>query len=129
MLSSLPRPSIEVVLEHYGAEYVPLRLGWASMYCPFHEDRTKSGSVNTDEGWFKCFTCDVSGDVYDLIQMKEGIDFRESVKFGADKFGTGDSQLRGSRSGGKLIPGRTGDRSRARRYVPPGRRHRPGGRT
>lgn len=35
-------------------------------HCPFHLDRTPSFSVSSKKKMFKCFSCDISGDVIDL---------------------------------------------------------------
>jgi len=48
--------------------------------CPFHEERTPSFYVVPDKGFYKCFGCGVSGDVFKFLQEKVGLDFVESVK-------------------------------------------------
>jgi DNA primase len=120
---------VSAVLYHYGAVFVPERFGWAGMLCPFHDDKSKSASVNTDAGRFHCFTCGVSGDAIDLIQMKEGLGFRDAVEFSKGIAGAGDGTVRAVPSGGTFLPRRAGVRPGARKYVPPGRRrgtgHRP----
>ena len=72
------KPPIAPVLEHYGAHFVPNRRGWASMKCPFHDDRTASAAVNTNEDVqaFTCFACQAKGDAYGLVMWKEGCDFQ-----------------------------------------------------
>lgn len=75
-MSSL-RASISEVLEHCGAELPEYRDGWVSVTCPFHDDSHSSGSMNVDEGLFKCHGCQVSGDAlhvlmkaYDLAEVE-----------------------------------------------------------
>lgn len=52
------------------------QLGYQSVKCPFHDDRNPSASVNLTKGRFNCFTCEMSGDVYDLIQKEHNVDFK-----------------------------------------------------
>ncbi len=50
--------------------------------CPFHEDRTPSFQVSVDKGRFRCFgaECGVSGDIFDLVQLWDGVEFIGSVE-------------------------------------------------
>lgn len=48
--------------------------------CPFHEERTPSFYVVPDKGFYTCFGCGVSGDVFKFLQEKVGLDFVEAVK-------------------------------------------------
>lgn len=40
--------------------------------CPFHDERTPSFVVNPDTGTFKCFGCQLGGDVIDFVRQIEG---------------------------------------------------------
>ena len=51
---------------------------WAC--CPFHNEKTASFSVTPDKGFFYCFGCHASGDVFKFIMMKENLSFGESVE-------------------------------------------------
>jgi DNA primase len=55
--------------------------------CPFHEERTPSFYVVPDKGFYKCFGCGVSGDVFKFLQEKVGLDFVEAVKQVASRSG------------------------------------------
>ena len=78
----MQKPPIDEVLEHYGADFVPTRHGWAKMKCPFHGDRSASASVNRDTNQFRCFACEIdspldnggskAADSFDIIAWKEG---------------------------------------------------------
>ena len=48
--------------------------------CPFHEERTPSFHVVPDKGFFKCFGCGQSGDVFKFLMERQGMDFVEAVK-------------------------------------------------
>jgi DNA primase len=55
--------------------------------CPFHEERTPSFYVVPDKGFYKCFGCGKSGDVFSFVMEKLGLDFVEAVKHVAGKCG------------------------------------------
>ena len=82
---SVVKHSIEPILRHYGATMPYSRNGWVKMKCCFHDDSHASAAVNIEENAFKCFACDVKGDVYDIIMDQEGLDFVKAVKF-AEEF-------------------------------------------
>src|SRR5437773_6571188 len=70
-------------------EYVPLRKA-GSVYkglCPFHSEKTPSFQVNPDKGFFYCFGCHAGGDVFKFLELHEKVDFPESVRMLAQKFG------------------------------------------
>ena len=55
--------------------------------CPFHDERTPSFSVNAQDKLFYCFGCHAKGDAIGFVEQTEGLDFRESVEFLADRYG------------------------------------------
>lgn len=55
--------------------------------CPFHEERTPSFYVVPDKGFYKCFGCGKSGDVFSFIMERLGLDFVEAVKHVAGRTG------------------------------------------
>jgi DNA primase len=59
---------------------------WTGL-CPFHDERTPSFSVNAEEKLFYCFGCQAKGDAFDFVEQSEGLDFRESLEFLAERFG------------------------------------------
>lgn len=69
------------------SDYVTLkrrgRNFWAC--CPFHNEKTASFSVAADKGFFYCFGCHASGDVFKFIMQKENISFTEAVERLADR--------------------------------------------
>lgn len=48
--------------------------------CPFHTEKTASMAVNTDENYFHCFGCGKSGNIYNWIQLTEGVTFSDAVQ-------------------------------------------------
>ena len=55
--------------------------------CPFHEERTPSFYVVPDKGFYKCFGCGKSGDVFSFVMERLGLDFVEAVKHVAERSG------------------------------------------
>jgi len=70
-------------------EYVSLKRAGASYkgLCPFHSEKTPSFTVNPDKGFFHCFGCGASGDVFKFVELQESVGFVEAVKTIAQKAG------------------------------------------
>lgn len=68
-----------VVLKRKGRNYFGL--------CPFHNEKSPSFSVSPDKQIFKCFGCNVGGDVFRFIMNVENISFVESVQLLAERSG------------------------------------------
>jgi DNA primase len=68
-----------VSLKRKGKNYVGL--------CPFHSEKTPSFTVNPENQMFYCFGCGIGGDVFNFIMQKEGLNFKETLEFLAEKAG------------------------------------------
>jgi len=77
----MDKHDVAAYLEHIGATLPAVGHGWRKMRCPFHGDKHASAAINYDENRFKCFGCEVKGDVYDLIMYREGGKYIEAIKF------------------------------------------------
>lgn len=55
--------------------------------CPFHDDRTPSFYVVPSKGFYTCFGCGASGDVFNFVMERQGLDFLEAVKQVGARFG------------------------------------------
>ena len=71
---------LQTFLEERGLYVPPGTGGWRKVSCindAAHPrgDRNPSASVNLVKGKYKCFACDLGGDVYDLLLVLEGLDF------------------------------------------------------
>src|SRR5687768_8462496 len=53
--------------------------------CPFHNEKSASFTVHSD-GFYKCFGCGVSGDIFKFIVDHDRKTFAESVRFIAEKY-------------------------------------------
>lgn len=77
----MKKHSIAAFLLSVGATLPSEGHGWRKMRCPFHSDSHASSAINYEQNRFKCFACDYSGDIYDLIMKHRGGDYREAFKY------------------------------------------------
>lgn len=67
--------------------YLPLRRegrGFKAL-CPWHDDTRPSLQVNPDRQSFKCWVCDIGGDIFSFLMKIEGVDFPEALAMLADR--------------------------------------------
>lgn len=55
--------------------------------CPFHNEKSPSFMVNREGQFFHCFGCGKSGDIFTFVEEIEGMEFKEALKYLADKSG------------------------------------------
>ncbi len=55
--------------------------------CPFHKEKSPSFNVNEERGFYHCFGCKASGDVFKFVQETEGLNFMEAVRSLAERIG------------------------------------------
>jgi DNA primase len=71
-------------------DYVSLKsAGVGSMkgLCPFHDERSPSFHVRPQVGFYHCFGCGESGDVYSFLQKMDHVTFAEAVERLAGRIG------------------------------------------
>ena len=68
-----------IQLRRQGRNYVGL--------CPWHDDSRPSLQVNPERQSFKCWVCDIGGDVFSFVMKMEGVEFREALQMLADRAG------------------------------------------
>ncbi|MFD2758588.1 DNA primase [Gulosibacter faecalis] len=71
-------------------DYVTLKsagVGSRKGLCPFHDERTPSFHVRPQLGYYHCFGCGESGDVFSFLQKIDHITFVESVERVAQRLG------------------------------------------
>jgi DNA primase len=66
-------------LRRQGRNYVAL--------CPWHDDQRPSLQVNAERQSWKCWVCDVGGDIFSFMMKMEGVEFREALAMLADRAG------------------------------------------
>lgn len=55
--------------------------------CPFHSDKRPSMSVNQERQSWKCWVCDIGGDVFSFVMQREGLEFPEALRMLAERAG------------------------------------------
>ncbi len=55
--------------------------------CPFHDDRRPSLQINPDRQIWKCWVCDIGGDIFSFVMQKEGVGFSEAIRMLAERAG------------------------------------------
>jgi DNA primase len=119
MLSQNSKHDIGKVLEHYGFEVPHGRKGWVTVRCAFHGDRVKSARLNIDNGGFRCFGCDMAGDVYSLIMKKEGVGYVEAKQIAERITGESNGELRSKPKRNPAVSGESRYNRSDSAYVPP----------
>ena len=83
------------VLRHYGL-FDDAHTGKEQfkIHCPFHEDAKPSCNIHTGMQAYRCFGCGVTGGIFDMVCLKEGIesgndleDDREAARLISEWFG------------------------------------------
>ena len=71
------------------ASYITLRLQGKNLVglCPWHDDSKPSFNVNPERQTFRCWVCDIAGDVYSFLMRMEKIEFREALEQLAERAG------------------------------------------
>jgi DNA primase len=81
------REAIDIV--DVAGSYISLRRQGKVMtgLCPWHEDSRPSLQVNPDRQTYRCWVCDVGGDVFSFVMRMEKVEFREALEQLADRAG------------------------------------------
>ena len=71
------------------SQYVTLKRSGRNYFglCPFHKEKSPSFSVSPDKQIFHCFGCGAGGNVIHFISKIEGLDFKDTLEFLADRSG------------------------------------------
>ncbi len=80
-----------VPLRRQGRNYVGL--------CPWHDDTRPSMQVNPERQSFKCWVCDIGGDIFSFVMQIEGVEFREALQMLAERAGIALQPYRSSHGG------------------------------
>ncbi|HEX5444689.1 MAG TPA: DNA primase [Pirellulales bacterium] len=70
-------------------ESVPLRREGRAYkgLCPWHDDSRPSLHVNPERQTFRCFVCNIGGDIFTFIEKRENVTFREALGILAERAG------------------------------------------
>ena len=72
-------------LRRQGRGYVAL--------CPWHDDTRPSLQVNPERQSFKCWVCDIGGDIFSFVMKMEGVEFPEALAMLAERAGVNCDSL------------------------------------
>ncbi len=67
--------------------------------CPWHDDSRPSLQVNPERQTWKCWVCDLGGDVFSFVMKRESLDFRGALEMLAERGGVVLPQQRRDPSG------------------------------
>jgi DNA primase len=83
----IPEPIIDEVraradIVEVVGEVVPLKRAGKDFraLCPFHHEKTPSFYVVPAKGFYKCFGCGETGDVFTFLMKRDGLTFQDSVR-------------------------------------------------
>lgn len=76
--------------------------------CPWHNDRRPSMTVNQERQSWKCWPCDIGGDVFSFVMRRDGVDFPTALRSLAEAAGIPIEQY--TRGQKKTQPGQPDDR-------------------
>ena len=81
------RDSIDIV--DLVGTYLSLRRAGKAMVglCPWHEDSRPSFQVNPERQTFRCWVCNIGGDVFSFLMKMERLEFREALEQLAQRAG------------------------------------------
>ncbi|MEX0678437.1 MAG: DNA primase [Pirellulales bacterium] len=67
--------------------YLPLRREGRAFkaLCPWHDDTHPSLTVNPERQSFRCWVCDIGGDIFSFVMRMEGVEFPEALAMLADR--------------------------------------------
>lgn len=121
------RPSLAVVLEHYGVMVKPNKVK-QMVRCPIHRERRASCTValeGPDDEWFRCHACDAKGDVFDLVMRMESCDFKAALAVIEGIPGAKDGRVREAPRPRRSVSGSSGSGPRYVRPIPARVRRKP----
>lgn len=55
--------------------------------CPWHDDRRPSLNVNPNRQSWRCWVCNIGGDIFDFVMQKERVEFPEALRILAERAG------------------------------------------
>lgn len=55
--------------------------------CPWHDDSRPSLQVNPERQSWKCWVCDIGGDIFSFVMQAERVEFREALEMLAERAG------------------------------------------
>ncbi len=69
--------------------------------CPWHDDSRPSLQVNPERQSFRCWVCDIGGDIFSFVMKIEGVDFAEALTMLAERAGVALERRSGAQAGSR----------------------------
>ncbi len=91
------RLSIADVVGQY-VRLTPAGKGRLKGLCPFHNEKTPSFQVDTEQGYYYCFGCKAGGDLFSFVQRTENLSFGDALRKLAEQAGVTVETRYGERS-------------------------------
>lgn len=90
------RDSVDIV--DLVGSYISLRRSGKGLIglCPWHDDSRPSLQVNAERQTFRCWVCNLGGDVFSFLMKMEKLEFREALEQLADRAGIPITRGRGT---------------------------------
>lgn len=66
---------------------IPAGKGRLKGLCPFHNEKTPSFQVDTEQGYYYCFGCKAGGDLFSFVQHTENLSFGDALRKLAEQAG------------------------------------------
>ena len=76
--------------------------------CPWHRDRHPSLTINPARQTWRCWVCNIGGDVFSFVMKRDGVSFPEALRMLAEQAGIALPRFRGER---EAEPGSPGDKA------------------
>lgn len=83
----VPRPDLTALMRYYGLEV----LHGGMHQCLVHDDSIPSMNVDTNKALWYCHACGRGGTAWDLIMVREGVDFNGAQDWARNKEFPADS--------------------------------------
>jgi DNA primase len=82
------RQAVDIVdlLSKYNLQLRRQGRGFVAL-CPWHDDTRPSLQINPERQSWKCWPCDIGGDIFSFVMKIEGVDFPEALAMLADRAG------------------------------------------
>ncbi len=79
----------EISIDSYISRFVPLKRMGRNLVglCPFHNEKSPSFNVNPTSGFYHCFGCKASGDLFRFVMDYQKVDFLKSLEILSDYSG------------------------------------------
>ncbi|QDU90152.1 DNA primase [Pirellulimonas nuda] len=68
--------------------------------CPWHDDSKPSLQISQERQTFKCWVCDVGGDLFSFVMRMEGLEFRDALEMLAERAGVTLTAAKPAEAGG-----------------------------